>query len=112
MQVESITKYVRISPSKVNDIAILIRGKNAEEALAMIKLIPRKGAELLARALSSAIANAENNHNLKKSDLIVKAAEVCGGPIIRRFRPKARGSAGRIRKRTSHFKIILTDEKI
>ncbi len=110
MEIRSSSKYVRVSPSKVYDIALLIRGKNVEDALTMIELIPRKGAVLLAKTLRSAVANAENNHDLKKSSLFVKSAEVTGGPILRRFRAKARGVAGRIRKRTSHFKIVLSDE--
>ncbi len=109
MEVQALVRNVRISPSKVNDIAILIREKDAVSALAMLRLMPRKGAELLARALSSAIANAENNHSISAASLIVKSAEVMGGPIIRRFRPKARGSAGRIRKRTSHLRIVLSE---
>ncbi len=111
MEVKSISKYVRISPSKVHDIALLIKGKNVDEAISIIELIPRKGAMMLEKTLKSAIMNAVNNHSIKRESLFVKSAEVMNGPMFRRFRPKARGMAGRIRKRTSHLKVVVTDER-
>lgn len=87
----------------------LIQGKSAVEALAIVELSPRKAAGLLGDTLRSAVANAENNLDVNRKELTVKAALVSPGPIIKRFRAKARGSAGRIRKRTSHLEIILTD---
>ena len=74
-------------------------------------LSPRKAAALIGDTLRSAVANAENNCDVNRKLLTVKAALVSPGPIIKRFRPKARGSAGRIRKRTSHFEVILTDNQ-
>ena len=111
MEVKAVTKNVRISAQKATDFARTIQGKTARDAVAMTELSPRKAARLFNKTLLSAIANAENNLDLKKSDLIVKTAVANPGPIMRRFRPKARGSAGRIRKRTSHFTVVLTDEK-
>ena len=109
MEVRALTKNVRISPEKARHISRLIQGKSVVEALAIVDLSPRKAAALIGKTLRSAVANAENNCDVNRKALTVKAALVSPGPIIRRFRPKARGSAGRIRKRTSHFEVILTD---
>ena len=109
MEVRALTRNVRISPEKARHVARVIQGKSVTEALAIVDLSPRKAAVLLGKTLRSAVANAENNENLDRAKLTVKAALVSPGPIIRRFRPKARGSAGRIRKRTSHFELILAD---
>lgn len=109
MEVRALTKNVRISPEKARHISRLIQGKSVVEALAIVDLSPRKAAALIGKTLRSAVANAENNRDVNRKALTVKAALVSPGPIIRRFRPKARGSAGRIRKRTSHFEVILTD---
>ena len=109
MEVRALTKNVRISPEKARHMTRLIQGKSVVEALAIVDLSPRKAAALLGDTLRSAIANAENNHDLKRQDLTVKMAVANPGPIIKRFRAKARGSAGRIRKRTSHFEVVLSD---
>jgi large subunit ribosomal protein L22 len=109
MEVRALTKNVRISPEKARHVTRLIQGKRVVEALAIVELSPRKAAALLGDTLRSAVANAENNHDLKRQDLTVKVATASPGPIIKRFRPKARGSAGRIRKRTSHFEVVLSD---
>ena len=111
MVVRALTKNVRISPEKARQVSRLIQGKSAVEALAIVELSPRKAARLIGDTLRSAVANAENNMDLNRNELSVKAALVSPGPIMKRFRPKARGSAGRIRKRTSHLEVILTDNK-
>ncbi|MBP3393457.1 MAG: 50S ribosomal protein L22 [Lentisphaeria bacterium] len=109
MEVRALTRNVRISPEKARQVSRLIQGKSVTEALAICELSPRKAARLLGDTLRSAVANAENNKDLNRAALVVKAAMVGPGPIIKRFRAKARGSAGRIRKRTSHLEVILTD---
>lgn len=109
MQVTALTKYSRISPKKARDVARTIKGKPANEALELLRFIPRKAARLLYKTLHSAIANAENNHNLNSDQLIVTSAIIEEGPAFRRFRPVARGSAHPIRKRTSHLRIILSE---
>ena len=111
MQAIATTKYVRMSAFKVRQVTRLIQGKPAVKALEMVELMPRKDARLVAKTLKSAIANAENNQSADTSALIIKEAVVGEAPTLRRFRPKARGSAGRIRKRSSHIRIIVTDEK-
>ena len=102
-------RYVRISPRKVKIVCDLIRGKDAGTAMAILMQTHKSASEPLIKLLKSAVANAENNCDVNRKALTVKAALVSPGPIIRRFRPKARGSAGRIRKRTSHMEVILTD---
>lgn len=110
MEVRAVTRYVRISPSKASDFSRVIQGKPVAEALAITELSPRKAARLFAKTLKSALANAENNENLNKTTLKVKQATADPGPMLKRYRPKARGMAGRIRKRMSHFTVVLTDE--
>ena len=110
MEVQSVSKYLRMSPEKAREVGRLLQGKPVPEALAMVAMIPRKAARSFEKALKSAVANAENNLGLKREDLLVKQATVAPGPIIKRFQPKARGMAGRIRKRTSHIRIVVTDE--
>ncbi len=110
MEVRAITRYVHISPSKAGDFSRVIQGKSVVEALAIVELSPRKAARLFGKTLKSALANALNNYDLKKEDLTVKSAVANPGPMLKRFRPRARGMAGRIRKRMSHFTVVLTDE--
>jgi large subunit ribosomal protein L22 len=109
MEVRAVTRNVRISPEKARHVSRVIQGKSVSDALAIVDLSPRKAARLIGKTLRSAVANAENNFDLDRKSLTVKAALVGPGPTLKRFRPKARGSAGRIRKRTSHLQIILTD---
>ena len=110
MEVRAITRYVRISPAKATDFSRVIQGKSVNEALAIVELSPRKAARLFGKTLKSALANAENNYDLKKSSLKVKMAVANPGPMMKRVRAKARGMAGTIRKRMSHFTVVLTDE--
>src|SRR5574344_1862946 len=107
MEVRAVTKFVRISPSKASDFSRTIQGKTVSDALAMTELSPRKAARLFARTLKCAVAIAEQNE-LKKETLKVKMAVADPGPMLKRYRPKARGMAGRIRKRMSHFTVVLT----
>jgi large subunit ribosomal protein L22 len=113
MEARAITKYLHISPFKAREVVHLLQGKPAVEALSMLELIPRKAARMAEKTLKSAIANAENSESspVPASSLVVKEAVVGEGPTMRRFRPKARGMAGRIRKRTSHIRIVVTDQR-
>lgn len=111
MEVKSTYKYARISPKKARDVARAIQGMPVSAALDVLAYTPRKAAQLVSKTLKSAVANAENNHELIADDLTVKEATVGDGPTFKRFKPRARGSAGAIRKRTSHLYITLTDEE-
>jgi large subunit ribosomal protein L22 len=109
MEVTAYTKYSRVSAKKAREVARELRGKPANEALELLKFIPRKAARLLHKTLHSAVANAENNHNLNSDDLVIKEAIIEEGPAFKRFKAAARGSAKPIRKRTSHMRIVLTE---
>ncbi len=112
MEAQATSKYLRISAFKARQVVRLIQGRPALESLATLELMPRKAARLAAKTLKSAIANAGggDEQSVDPRKLMVKEAVVGEGPTMRRFRPRARGMAGRIRKRTSHIKITLTDE--
>lgn len=104
-------KFARISARKVKIVADLIRGKNIDEALATVKFTPKASSEIIEKLLKSAIANAENNHEMKHENLYVAEIYANQGPTLKRIRPAAKGSAVRIRKRTSHITIVLRDDK-
>jgi large subunit ribosomal protein L22 len=110
MQVRSTYRLARISAFKAREVTREIQGLPASDALDLLRFVPKKAAGLVRKTLATAIANAENNNNLSVSNLVVQEAVVGEGPTSKRFQPKARGSAGPIRKRTSHIRIILTDE--
>jgi large subunit ribosomal protein L22 len=110
MEVRSIYKYARISPFKVREVTREIQGLPVSAALDLLAFTPKKAAFLIGKTLKSAIANAENNANLKPDGLVVKEAIVGEGPTLKRMMPRARGSGSRILKRTSHIRIVLSDE--
>lgn len=109
MEVQALTRYARMSPKKMRDISRIVQGRKAVEALEYLALIPRKSAKLIAKTLKSAIANAENNKNLSADSLTVKSAIVENGPVLKRHKAAARGSAAPRRKKMSHIKIVLSD---
>lgn len=111
MQVMALTRYVRISPWKCRDLAQEIQGRTATDALNIVTFSSRKGAFYIGKTLKSAIANAEHNAGLSADELVVQSAVVDEGPHIKRWMPRARGSASPILKRTSHIRIVLTDTK-
>jgi large subunit ribosomal protein L22 len=111
MEVRSIYKYARISAFKVREVTREIQGLPVSAALDILAFTPKKAAFLINKTLKSAIANAENNANLKVDGLVVKEAVVGEGPTFKRMMTRARGSGARINKRTSHIRIVLTDEK-
>lgn len=101
--------YARIAPRKVKIVADAVRGKNVDEALAIIKFTPKASAEILEKLLKSAIANAENNHHMERTKLYISEIYANQGPTLKRILPAAKGSAFRIRKRTSHITIVLRE---
>jgi large subunit ribosomal protein L22 len=110
MEVRSIYRYARISPFKAREVTREIQGLPVSAALDLLTFTPKKAAFLISKTLKSAIANAENNANLKPDGLVVKEAVVGEGPTLKRIMARARGSASRIQKRTSHIHIVLSDE--
>ena len=104
-------RYVRISPRKVQIVCDLIRGKNAGTAVAILMQTNKAAAEPLLKLLKSAMANAENNHEMNPETLVGKSVFVCPGPIMKRVRPRAQGRAFRINKRTSHITLVLGERE-
>jgi len=102
-------KHARISARKVKIVADLVRGKETTEALAIMKFTPKASSEILIKLLKSAIANAENNHGMSSDKLYISEIFANQGPTLKRIRPAAKGSAVRIRKRTSHITIVLRE---
>lgn len=98
-----------MSPKKVREVVRTIQGRKANDAVDVLTLIPRKSARLIVKTLKSAIANAENNNNLSADSLIVKSALVENGPVLKRFKAGARGTAMPRRKKMSHIRIVLSD---
>lgn len=110
MEVTSTYRYARISAFKAREVTREIQGRSASDALDLLTFSPKKAAVMVRKTLRSAIANAENNADLKVDTLLVKEAVVGEGPTLKRFRARARGSASPLRKRTSHIRIVLADE--
>lgn len=107
MAYEAVHRFAQISPQKARLMADLIRGKLADEALEILKYQPNRGARLLEKVLHSALANAEDRRAPNLNGLVVVEVRVDGGPMFRRMRPKARGMASVIKKRTSHIRVAL-----
>jgi len=109
MEAKAILRNVRISPRKGRLVADLIRGKQVEQALSILRFTPKKAARILIKTLRSAIANATDTQNVDPDKLYVKTTYVDGGTTWKRFTPRAHGRATPIRKRTSHFTIIVEE---
>ena len=103
-------RTVRVSPRKSRLVIDLIRGKNVADAIATLKFTPTNAANEIENVLNSAIANAENNFGLEKANLFVSEAYINEGPTMKRFRPRAKGSASPINKRTSHITVVVTEK--
>ncbi len=104
-------RRIQISPRKANIVAGLIRGKNAEESLDILRFTPKKAAQVLFKVLTSAVANAENNDNQKRENLVIKEIIINKGPAYKRYQPSARGRALPIQKPTSNISITLEPKK-
>ncbi|KXG74778.1 50S ribosomal protein L22 [Thermotalea metallivorans] len=109
MEARAIAKYVRISPRKIKPICDLVRGKNANEALTILKFTPRAGAPVLAKVIKSAMANGENNHQMDVDKLYVAEVYANQGPTLKRWRAASMGRGVKILKRTSHVGVVLKE---
>ncbi len=103
----AVARYIRISPYKARKVMDLIRGKELEEAKRILAFSPTHASRVIGKVLDSAVANAENNQGLSADELVVQGGWVDEGPTLKRWMPRARGRATRIRKRTSHITIVL-----
>ena len=109
MEAKAVAKYIRVSPFKLQRVAEAIRGRSVREAQAMLAYMPSRTAQVVAKALKSAVANAENNLELDRDDLVVSRAYVDKGPSVKRMQPRARGRADVITKRSSHVTVIVAE---
>jgi large subunit ribosomal protein L22 len=108
-EVRAEAKYVRMSPRKARLVAEHIRGRSVPEARAVLAFTPREAAQVLQKVLHSAVSNAESNHGIREEHLYVKAAYADSGPVMKRWRARARGRVARIRKRTCHITVLLAE---
>lgn len=111
MEAKAVAKYVRMSSSKLKPVTDLVRGKDLNEALTILKFTPGKGSELVEKVVKSAAANAENNHEMNTDALYVAEVNANQGPTMKRWRPGAQGRAGKILKRTSHINVVLKERE-
>ena len=111
MEARAHLSYVRISPRKVKVVCDLIRGKDVGTAAAILKQTPKAASEPLLKLLSSAVANAENNHGMDVEKLYVSHVAADPGPILKRARPRAQGRSYRINKRTSHITVVVSEKE-
>jgi large subunit ribosomal protein L22 len=107
-EVKAVSKYIRMSPSKVRRVLRQIQGKSYKDALILLEFMPYSSCEPIIKVLRSAAANARNNMNLDETNLVVKSAFADQGPVMKRFRPRAQGRAYRILKYTSHITIVMS----
>ena len=111
MEARATAKYIRISPRKVQIVLDLIRKQPADKAMAILRHTPKAACEPLEKLLKSAMANAENNHNMDVNNLYVAECFANAGPILKRIRPRAHGRAYHIYKRTSHITLVLKEKE-
>ena len=110
-EVQAIAKNIRISPRKVRIVVNLIRGKNAGEALAILRQTPKAASEVVEKTLKSAMANAENNNDMNVDQLFISTIYVDAGPVMKRVHPRSRGQAFAIMKRTSTLTVKVPERK-
>ena len=111
METKAVEKYIRMSPRKIRYVVDMIKSKPIEDAVDILSLTPRKAAAVVKKAIQSAVSNATENHKMKEEDLFISRILVNEGPTLKRFRPRARGRAARIRKRTSHLSVYVSNGK-
>ena len=111
MEARAYLRHARIAPRKVQIVLDLIRNKPVDLAMAILKNTPKAACEPLVKLLASAIANAENNHNMNRDELYVAECFVCPGPTLKRIRPRAKGRAFKVLKRTSHITLVLKEKE-
>jgi len=109
LETRAVEKFIRMAPRKMRYVAALVRNKSVAEALDILSLTPKKAALIIKKAVQSAAANATENSNTNEDDLYISKIYINEGPTLKRFKPRARGRATRIRKRTSHVVVYVTD---
>jgi len=109
LEAKAVERYIRISPRKIRYIVDMVKSKPIEDVIDILSLTPKKAAAIVKKAVESAVANATENHEMKEEDLFISKMVVNEGPVLKRFKPRARGRATRIRKRTAHLSVYVSD---
>lgn len=109
METKAVAKYIRISPQKVRLVADVVRGMNTGNAVTILRFMPKKAARIIRKVLESAIANADQMRTVDIDTLYIKEITIDGGPVLKRFSPRAQGRATRILKRTSHITVVVAE---
>lgn len=112
MEAKAVAKYIRVSPNKARQVVDLIRGKDVNEALAILRFLPKRAAKPVEKCLRSAIANAEHNYDLDVDSLYIAKVCVDQGPTLKRYRPRAFGRADLVRRRTSHITVVVREKEV
>ncbi len=111
MEAKAHARYIRISPRKVEVVLDQVRGKSIDEALAILRHMPQKGARITEKLIQSAAANAENNHDMVRDNLYVAQIYANQGPTMKRYKARAQGRANLIRKRSTHISVVLREKQ-
>lgn len=111
MEARAVLRFARIAPRKVRIVLDLIKGKDVDEALSILRFTPRAASRVVEKLVKSAVANAENNNNMDRDSLYISKAYADQGPTLKRFRARAMGRANMIRKRTSHITVVVSEKK-
>ncbi len=109
METKAVAKYIRISPQKARLVADVVRGMKVDSAITTLRFMPKKAARIIRKVVESAVANADQNDAIDVDTLFVKEIQINGGPMLKRFRPRAQGRATRILKRTSHITVVVEE---
>jgi large subunit ribosomal protein L22 len=112
MEARAIARHLRVSPLKARQVADLVRGKDVDEAIGILRYTNKKSAPLIGKVLKSAVANAEHNYDMDSDELYVSEIYVDEGPTLKRMRPRAYGRADVRRHRTSHITVILREREV
>lgn len=111
MEARAVARYLLISPRKARLVTRVIQGKPVGEALAMLRFTPKRAARIVEKVVKSAAANAENNHDMNRDELVIASAYVDEGPSLKRIMPRARGRADRYQKRMSHITVVVRERQ-
>ena len=111
MEAKAVSRYIRIAPNKMRQVVNMIRGKQVDEAISILKFTPKKASGLVEKVLNSAIANAEHNYDMDRDNLYISEAFVDQGPTMKRFKARAMGRADMIKKRTSHVTVVVSERE-
>jgi large subunit ribosomal protein L22 len=109
VETKAVAKYIRISPQKARLVADIVRGMKADNAVTILRFMPKKAAKIIRKVLESAVANADQKESIDVDTLYVKEITIDGGPMLKRFSPRAQGRATRILKRTSHITVVVAE---